>query len=118
MKDEKIRIYVKPTCTTCRKALKILKESEVEFENINYFEKPFNEKTLTQLIKNLGIPPKELLRKRAKIYKDMELSEKELTYSEIIGLMVKYPELLQRPIIVRGDKAILARPVEEINGLL
>lgn len=114
MSGERLKIYIKPTCTTCRKALKILKEEKREFEAVNYFEKPLTKRELTGLIKKLGIPARELLRKNEKTYKELGLSYKELTESEIIDLFVKYPNLLQRPIVRKGDKVILARPAEEI----
>jgi arsenate reductase len=118
MGKEKITIYVKPTCTTCRKVLKILKESETDFDSVNYFEEPLSKKTLTQLVKSLGIPPRELLRKNESIYKELGLSKKELSDSEIIDLMVKYPNLLQRPIVIKGNKVLLARPAEEIIKII
>lgn len=111
-------IYVKPTCTTCRKVLKILKESEADFDSVNYFEEPLSKKTLTQLVKSLGIPPRDLLRKNEKIYKELGLSKKELSDPQIIALMVKHPDLLQRPIVIKGDKVVLARPAEEIEKFL
>lgn len=118
MADEKITIYVKPTCTTCRKTLKILREGGSEFDSVNYFEQPLSRKKLSVLIKKLGVPPKELLRKNEKVYKELGLSKKELSDSEIIELMVKHPDLIQRPIVVKGDRVILARPAEEIGKLL
>ena len=118
MSKEKITIYVKPTCTTCRKVLKILKESETDFDSINYFEEPLNKKTLTKLIKSLGIPPRDLLRKNESIYRELGLSKKELSDSDIIYLMVKYPDLLQRPIVIKGDEVVLARPAEEIEKII
>lgn len=118
MSDDKITIYVKPTCTTCRKTLKILREDGSEFDAVNYFEKSLTKKKLTGLIKKLAIPPRELLRKNEKIYKELGLSKKSLTDSGIIDLMVKHPDLIQRPIVVKGDRVILARPAEEIRKLL
>jgi len=118
MGKEKITIYLKPTCTTCRKVLKILRESEEDFDSINYFEEPLNKKTLTQLVKSLGIPPRELLRKNESIYKELGLSKKELSDPQIIDLMVKHPDLLQRPIVIKGNEVVLARPAEEIEKLL
>lgn len=118
MAKEKITIYVKPTCTTCRKVLKILRKSETDFDSINYFEEPLNKKTLTQLVKSLGIPPRELLRKNESIYKALGLSKKELSDSEIIDLMIKHPDLIQRPIVVKDKEVILARPAEEISKML
>lgn len=117
MSDEKLKIYIKPTCTTCRKALKILNEEQTEFEAVNYFEKPLTKKELTGLIKKLGIPARELLRKNEKTYKELGLSKKELSEGEIIDLLVKYPDLLQRPIVRKGGRVILARPAEEITKI-
>ena len=110
MSKNKITIYVKPTCTTCRKTLKILREDGTEFDPVNYFEQPLSRKKLTGLIKKLGIPPRELLRKNEKVYKELGLSKKELSDKEIIDLMVKHPDLIQRPIVVKEDRVILARP--------
>lgn len=118
MSKEKITIYVKPTCTTCRKVLKILRESEADFDSVNYFEEPLSKKTLTQLVKSLGITPRDLLRKNEKIYKELGLSKKELSDSQIIELMVKYPDLIQRPIVVKGSEVLLARPAEDVNQIL
>ena len=117
MSDETLKIYIKPTCTTCRKALKILREQGTEFSAVNYFEKPLTKNELTGLIKKLGIPARELLRKNEKTYKELGLSKKALSEKEIIDLLVKYPDLLQRPIVRKGDKVILARPAEEITKI-
>jgi arsenate reductase len=117
MSREKLKIYIKPTCTTCRKAIKILNEKDTDYEAVNYFEKPLTKKELTELVKKLGIPPRELLRKNEKKYKELGLSKKELTDSQIIDLLVKNPDLLQRPIVRKGGKVILARPAEEIIKL-
>ncbi len=118
MSDDKITIYIKPTCSTVRKALKILRENGSEFDQVNYYETPFTKRKLSGLIKKLGVPPRELLRKNEKVYKEFGLSKKELSDSEIIDLMVKHPDLIQRPIVVKGKKVILARPAEEIEKLL
>ena len=117
MAGDKLKIYIKPTCTTCRKALKILNESDTEFKSVNYFETPLTKKTLTQLIKNLGMSPRELLRKNSPVYKELGLSKKELTDSGIIDLMLENPDLLQRPIVVKGDKVMLARPADKISDV-
>ncbi len=118
MTEPKLRIYIKPTCTTCRKAIKILNEEGTDFEAINYYEKPFSKKGLTELLKKLRIAPKDLLRKNEKIYKDLGISSKELSESEIIDLMIKHPDLIQRPIVNRKGKVILARPAEEVKKVL
>ena len=118
MTEDKLRIYIKPTCTTCRNALKILSEKGADFEAINYYEKPFSKKGLTELINKLNISPKNLLRKKEKAYKELGLSNRDLSDSEIIDLMIKHPDLIQRPIVDGKGKVILARPAEEIKKIL
>jgi len=118
MTEDKLRIYIKPTCTTCRNVLKILSEKGADFEAINYYEKPFSKKGLTELINKLNISPKDLLRKNEKVYKDLGLSNRDLSDSEIIDLMIKHPDLIQRPIVDGKGKVILARPAEEIKKIL
>ncbi len=118
MTNDKLRIYIKPTCTTCRKALTILKEEGSEFEAIDYYKKPFSKKELTGLIKKLNITPKDLLRKNERIYKELGLSHKDLSDSEIIDLMIEHPDLIQRPIVDRKGKVLLARPAEELKKVL
>ena len=102
---------------TCRKAIKILNENGTDYDAINYFEKPLSKKELTELVRKLGIPPRELLRKNEKKYKELGLSNKDLTDAEIIDLLVKNPDLTQRPIVRKGNNVILARPAEEIMKL-
>lgn len=118
MTKDKIRIYIKPTCTTCRKALTILNEEGSEFEAIDYYKKPFSKKGLTGLIKKLNLTPKDLLRKNEGVFKELGLSHKELSDSEIIDLMIKHPDLIQRPIVDRKGKVLLARPAEELKKVL
>ena len=118
MTKDKLRIYIKPTCTTCRKALRILNEKRADFEAINYYEKPFSKKGLTELIRRLNISPKDLLRKNEKIYKELGLSHKDLSDSEMIDSMIEHPDLIQRPIVDAKGKVILARPAEEIKKIL
>jgi arsenate reductase len=117
MNKEKIKIYIKPTCTTCRKALKVLKERGIAFEAINYYEKPLTKEKLKQLLKKLDVSPEEILRKNEGVYKKLSLSKKDLSNSEILDLILKYPDLIQRPVVERGNKAVLARPVEKIEKL-
>lgn len=118
MDKEKIKIYVKPTCTTCKKVLKVMKERGIDFETINYYEKSLTKEKLGQLLKKLGVSPREILRKNEKEYKKLGLHKRELSNSDILDLMLKYPDLIQRPIVEKGNKAILARPVEKIEEFL
>jgi len=113
----KITVYEKPTCTTCRKVTKALIESGVDFEKVNYFIDPFSKTRLKSLLKKMKMKPSELLRKNEKIYKELKIKDKNFSEDQILNLMVKYPDLVQRPIIEKGSKAILARPPERIKEI-
>ncbi len=118
MTSKKITIYLKPTCTTCKKAVEILNDCNVSYESVDYYKQNLSEKELTTLTKKLGVEPKELLRKKASVYSELGLGEKELTLSKVVKLVQKYPDLLQRPIVVSGDEVILARPAETIKSVI
>ncbi len=114
----KITVYQKPTCTTCRQVYAVLKESGVDFESVNYYVDPISKAKLKELLKKMGITAKALLRTKEDIYKKLKLAEKELSEDEIIGLMAKHPDLIQRPIVEKDNRAILARPAERIKEIL
>jgi len=115
---DQIKIYQKPTCSKCREAIGILKERGVDFEAINYYETPLDAERLRELIEQMGIAPRELLRKGEQVYRDLNLGKREVSDDELIRLMVEHPDLIQRPIVVRGNKAVLARPTENLKELL
>ncbi len=115
---EKITVYEKPTCTKCREVDKILRESGADYEKINYYVEPIGEKKLRELLGKMKITPRELLRSSEKIYKELQLAHSSHSDDELIILMVKHPDLIQRPIVEKGKKAVLGRPVENINKLL
>jgi arsenate reductase len=97
---------------------KLLRESGIAFEKVNYYVEPLSRKKLTELVRKLNLKPRELLRKGEAIYKELGLGERELSDSELIALMVEHPDLLQRPIVERGDRAVLGRPTENVKELL
>ena len=97
---------------------KLLRESGVPFDKVNYYIEPLSRKKLTELVRKLGMKPRELLRKGEAAYKDLGLAEDKFSDSELIALMIEHPELLQRPIVERGDRAVLGRPTENVKALL
>ena len=111
-------IYQKPTCTTCRQVYAALKESGVDFKSVDYYLDPIPETKLRQLLKKMGIKPRELLRTKEPIYKSLRLGERELTDDQLIDLMVRNPDLIQRPIVEKGSRAVLARPPERLKEIL
>ena len=112
-----ITVYEKPACTSCRKVAKILIENGVDFNKVNYYIKPFSKTKLKSLLKKMNMKPSELLRKNEKTYKDLGIKEKNFSEEKILGLMIKNPDLVQRPIVEKGDMVILARPPERIKEL-
>jgi arsenate reductase len=97
---------------------KLLRESGFAFEKINYYNIPLSEKKLRELLKKLGMKPRELLRTTEAIYRELGLGKKEFSDDQLISLMVKHPNLMQRPIVERGDRAVLGRPTENVKSLL
>jgi arsenate reductase (glutaredoxin) len=110
-----ITVYEKPTCTTCRNMTALLVENGVKFDKVNYFTAPFTVDSLRDLIRKTGLKPAEVLRKRE--LKDSGLSE-TASDEEIIKAMVENPNLIQRPIVELGSKAVLARPIEKVRELV
>ena len=97
---------------------RLLRESGVDFEKINYYLEPLSEKKLRELLRKMGIKPRALLRTSESIYRELNLGKSELSDDELIALMVKHPDLIQRPIVERGDHAVLGRPTENVKALL
>jgi len=116
--SDQITVYEKPTCTKCREMDRFLREQGVDFSKVNYYLEPLSEEKLRALIKKMGIGARELLRTSESIYRDLGLSQKELSNDELIALMVKHPDLMQRPIVERGERAVLGRPTENVKELL
>jgi arsenate reductase len=90
----------------------------VDFEKVNYYLEPIGEAKLRELIKKMGISPRELLRAGEAVYKELDLGKREVSDDELIRLMVEHPDLIQRPIVERGGRAVLGRPTERIRELL
>lgn len=116
--SDKIIIYQKPTCSKCRATLSILKDSKEEFESINYYEVPLTSNQLRELHEKLGLSVRDMLRSEEQLVHSLNLAGRQLSDDELIDIMVENPDLIQRPIVVRGDKAVLCRPPENVMKLL
>jgi len=97
---------------------KLLRESGVDFEKVNYYNQPLTKKKLAELIRKMKIKPRELLRSSESIYRELGFGKDEFADDEIISLMIKHPDLIQRPIVERGNRAVLGRPTENVKALL
>ena len=113
-----IIIYQKPTCSTCRKVVKLVEESGKPFTTINYYEKPLTKSRLKELLKKGGLKAKNVLRTKEHIYKSFGLAKTERSEDELIDLIIKHPDILQRPLVEKGNKVIMARPPETIEEIL
>ena len=113
-----LTVYEKPTCTKCRELDKLLRESGVDFEKVNYYLEPLSEEKLRELLRKMGLRPRDILRSSEPIARELGLSRKDFSDDEIISLMLKHPDLIQRPIVERGERAVLGRPTENVKALL
>ena len=112
-----MKIYYNPRCSKSRQTLKIIKESGQEVEIIEYLKTPPTAEELEEVLLKLNLPVEYLIRTGEEIYKT-EYKGKELTDAEWIQALVEHPKMLERPIVVKDDKAILGRPPENVQKLL
>lgn len=110
-------LYHKKTCSTSRKALNLLQENGIEPDIRLYVDEPPTQKELTELIKKLGLKAEQLVRKKEKLYKE-EYADKKMTQRDWIQALSKNPILIERPILIKGDKAVLGRPPENVLELI
>ena len=90
----------------------------MDFEKVNYYTAPLTKKKLRELLSKMGISARELLRTSEPIYRELGLSKGESTEEQLIALMIEHPDLIQRPIVERGERAVLGRPVDNVKFLL
>ncbi len=95
----------------------MFRENNIEFERVNYFNEPLTETKLRELLVKANLSPSDVLRKSDKVYQELNLSE-ETDDDKLVKLIIENPNLLQRPIVEVGDKAILARPVEKVLEII
>lgn len=97
---------------------KLLRESGIPYEKVNYYTAPLDQKKLSQLLRKMNMKPRELLRTSDSIYRELGLGRGEFSDAELIDLMIQHPDLIQRPIVERGNRAVLGRPTENVKTLL
>jgi arsenate reductase len=95
-----------------------LKASGVDFDSVDYYLDPIPKAKLKDLLRKMGMKPRDLLRTKEAVYKELKLGERELNDSDLIDLMVEHPDLIQRPIVEKGARAVLARPAERLKEIL
>jgi arsenate reductase len=111
-------LYHNPRCSKSRSALELLEQRGLSPSVIRYFETPPSAAELQQILARLGISPRQLLRSGEEEYKTLNLADPTLTDGQIIDAMVAHPKLIERPILVAGDVAVIGRPPEKVLEIL
>ncbi len=113
----KATIYHNPKCSKSRETLRLLKENNVDVEVIEYLKNPPTKKKLRKILLMLNMNPGEILRNKENVFKE-KYEDKNLTENEILGAMIKTPILIERPIVILGEKAVLGRPPENVLKII
>ena len=107
-----------PRCSKSRQALALLQERKDKFEVFMYLDEKLEKDFLKEIIQKLGMSPRDLLRTGESAYKENNLKDSNISDEEIINLMIEYPKLIERPIYVKGSKAIVGRPPENVLKII
>ncbi len=113
-----IQIYHNPRCSKSRETLALLKEKGIEPDVIEYLKETPSADELKAVLKKLGISARELLRTKEAEYKENGLDDQSLSDDQIIAVMLEHPKLIERPIVVKGSKARIGRPPEQVLEIL
>lgn len=114
----KVLIYYNPKCRKSREALQIIREKGMEPEIHHYLEEPPSEQELADILRKMGKRPRDIFRKSEPLYKNLGLKNKDLSDDDLLEYLHKYPILIERPIVVKGQRAALGRPPEDIKKIL
>jgi arsenate reductase len=115
---ERVTVYHNPSCGKSRGALDILRERDVACDVVEYLKTPVDRRTLEGFLELLGGPPGDLVRKD-KRFRELGLDETKLvTRDQVVALLLEHPELMERPVVVRGRRAVIARPSEKVLEIL
>lgn len=113
-----VRIFHNPRCSKSRSTMEILNDKGVDASVVEYLKTPPNADELNEILDLLGIEPRELMRKHEKPYKENNLDESSLTREQLIQAMIENPILIERPIVINGNKATIGRPPEKVFDIL
>lgn len=111
-------IFHNPRCSKSRAAMELLTEKGLDVNVVKYLETPPDRDTLVKVLDMLNMEPRDLMRKGEKEYKENNLSDESLSRDELIDAMLKYPRLIERPIVIKDGKAAIGRPIENIVEIL
>lgn len=112
-----ITIYHNPRCSKSREGLQLLELEDIPFTTVKYLSEPLSKEEITEIINKLGIKPIDLVRQKEDIW-IKNYKGKNMSDGKVIDALVQHPNLIERPIVVNGDKAVIARPAERIKEIL
>ena len=115
---DKVTIYHNPRCSKSRQTMELLHSKSIEPDVVEYLKTPADFETLDNLLTMLNIEPRQLMRKGETEYKENNLSDESLTRQQLIEAMIKFPKLMERPIVVKDGKAAIGRPPETVLEIL
>ena len=112
------KIFHNPRCSKSRQALQILQDNNCDIEIINYLETDLNVSLIKDVLHKLSLKPRDILRTSEQDYKDNNLKEDNFSDDDLIDYMIKHPKLIERPIVIKGHRAVLGRPPENVVELI
>ena len=112
------KIFHNPRCSKSKQTLQLLRDNDCKIEIIYYLKVDLDAPLFKDILKKLSLKPRDILRKGEQDYKDNNLKKDNLSEEDLINYMIKYPKLIERPIVVNGDKAVLGRPPENVLELI
>ncbi|MGO1119287.1 arsenate reductase (glutaredoxin) [Rhodovibrionaceae bacterium A322] len=118
MSDSALSIYHNPRCSKSRQTLQLLQDKGLQPEIVEYLKSGPDAPTLESILEKLGLEPRGLMRKGEAVYKELNLADDSLSREALIQAMVDNPILIERPIVLNGDKAALGRPPEQVLDIL
>ena len=116
--SENVRVFHNPKCSKCRLTMGILDDKGVDTTVVEYLKTPPNTAELTEILDLLGLEPRDLMRRHEAPYKDNNLGDPDLSREQLIQAMIDNPILIERPIVINGDKATIGRPPEKVLDIL
>jgi arsenate reductase len=116
--SDSVRIFYNPGCSKCRLTMDILNDTGTGATVVEYLKSPPDNTQLAEVLQLLGMEPRDLMRKQEAPYKDNNLDNPELSREQLIQAMVDNPILIERPIVIKGNKAIIGRPPEKVLEIL
>lgn len=116
--SDKVRILYNPKCSKCRLTMDILNNEDIDSTVVEYLNTPPDHDELTDILDILGLEPRQLMRKHEAPYKDNNLDNADLSRDQLIQAMIDNPILIERPIVIKGNKAAIGRPPEKVLEIL